>query len=159
MSTVHPDAGVLWFAGLGFRPAVWTPPHRADGVDYPRIVPAPDSDVPFMAKYDALEAHIPASGYAWGTWIPAPQPVTPSAASLAGVVPGTPVTVTPWFPATPLIPGEPEPWFPCCIIETPTFPAPPMPAPVAVEAHSLLLLVSALAFVVVVKRRSLCRTQ
>ena len=146
------DAGIVWFAGLGFRPAVWTPPHRADGVDPARLVPAPDADLPFLAKYDALEAFIPASGYAWGTWIPAPQPATPSAASLAGVVPGTPVHGSPWFPATPLIPGEPEPWFPCCIIETPTFPAPlPPVAPVPVPA-SASLLIAAVAVLFIIRR-------
>lgn len=146
------DAGILWFEGLGFRPAVWAPSHRTDGVDPDRLVVAPDADVPLVGKFDAY-AHIPASGYAWGTWIPAPQPATPSAASLAGVVPGTPVHGTPWFPATPLIPGEPEPWFPCCVIETPTFPdpAPELP-PVPIPASGVLLF-TGLAVLAMLRRR------
>ena len=49
MTTVHPDAGIVWFAWLGFRPAVWTPPHRHDEVDPPRLVPSPDADEPLLA--------------------------------------------------------------------------------------------------------------
>lgn len=67
------DAGLVWFPGLGFRPAVWTPPHRADEVDPPRLVPAPDADVAYIGgKYDAP------AGYAWGTWIPQPAAPAPS---------------------------------------------------------------------------------
>lgn len=66
------DAGIHWFEGLGFRPAVWSS-HRTDGVDPERPVPAPDADVPFIAKYDPF-AHVP--GYVWGTVLPASsQPV------------------------------------------------------------------------------------
>lgn len=66
------DAGIIWFPVLGFRPAVWTPPHRADSVDPARLVPAPDADMPLLAKFDPLDV-VP--GYAWGTWLPAAPPV------------------------------------------------------------------------------------
>lgn len=72
MTTLHPDPGVVWFQNIGFRPAVWSS-HRADGVDPQRLVPAPDADVAYIAKYDPF-AHIP--GYVWGTVLPASsQPV------------------------------------------------------------------------------------
>lgn len=50
------DAGIHWFPGLGFRPAVWSS-HRADHVDPPRLVPAPDADVAYLCgKPGCLDA-------------------------------------------------------------------------------------------------------
>ena len=68
------DVGVQWFHGLGFRPSVWSS-HRADGVDPQRLVPAPDSDTAYIAKYDPF-AHIP--GYVWGTVLPASSQSAPA---------------------------------------------------------------------------------
>ena len=148
------DVGVQWFHGLGFRPAVLTPPHRADEVDYPRLVPAPDSDVPFMAKWEALEPFLPSEGYAWGTWIPAPVTDAPqiTAASLAGPVAGPSV----WHPSTPpqtWWPSEPnEPWFPCCIVREPFEPL-PQPAPVPLEASAPFLIAAVAAFAIIRRRK------
>lgn len=68
------DAGIAWFPGLGFRPAVWSS-HRADEVDPPRLVPAPDANVAYIAKYDPF-AHVP--GYVWGTVLPASSQTVPA---------------------------------------------------------------------------------
>lgn len=137
MATV--DAGVLWFSGLGFRPAVWAPPHRADGVDPDRLVPAPDADVAYLSKWDA-----PAAGYAWGTVLPPVAADAPqiTAASLAGPVPGP----QPWHPTTPT---WPEPWFPgpeypCRCVEVPPVNPGPQPAPVPIEAGSAVFLIAAM---------------
>ncbi len=99
------DAGIVWFHGLGFRPAVLTPPHRADQVDPARLVPAPDADIAYSAKFDPY-AHLA---------------------------------------ATPTLPGEPEPWTPCCIDTTPFEPLPPV-APVPVPASASLLIAAVAAF-------------
>ena len=130
MRTVHPDL-IAWFPMVGFRPAVWTPPHRHDDVDPPRLVPSPDADTPFLAKYDTPADH----GFGFVLW-PDTTPAAPqiTAASLAGVVPG-PLT------AGPLIPG---PWhppvdYPCNCI-TPDNPELPPVAPVPLEASGLFLL-------------------
>lgn len=138
------DAGVQWFVGMGFRPAVWTASHRADEVDPVRLVPAPDSDVPFMAKYDALEAVLPSEGYTWGTWLP--QPATPvaqvTAAGLTANVPATPYSATPpeWDWGTPDWQG------PCCIETGPFEPLPePSSVPLPASAGLLLVVVAALA--------------
>ncbi|MBM3606204.1 MAG: hypothetical protein FJX25_16210 [Alphaproteobacteria bacterium] len=140
MTTVHPDAGIIWFPGLGFRPAVWTPPHRADGVDPDRLIVAPDADTAFIAKYTGPTidpyAHVPDSGYSWGTWLPADAPQI-TAASLAGPAP-QPVTpwqpLTPWWP--PFWPDGPD--SPCCIVQEPDTPLPPI-APVPLPASGILL--------------------
>lgn len=132
MTTITPDPGVIWFAGIGFRPAVWTPPHRADGVDPDRLAPAPDADLAYLAKWEA-----PSDAYVWGTWLP--QPDTPgaqlTAAELAGPIAGTS------FSAGPIIPG---PWYPPvdypCNCITPDSPDLPPVAPVPLEASGLFLL-------------------
>ena len=144
MTTLHPDAGIIWFAGMGFRPAVWTPPHRADGVDYPRLVPAPDADTPMLSKWEA-----PATGYAWGTWIPQPDaPASPqiTAALLAGPAPQPVVSrqpLTPWWP--PFWPDGPD--SPCCIVQEPDTPLPPI-APVPLPASGVLLACAVGLFIV-----------
>lgn len=144
------DAGIAWFPGLGFRPAVWTPPHRADGVDPDRLIVAPDADTAFIAKYTGPTidpyAHVPDSGYSWGTWLPADAPQI-TAASLAGPVAGPhwPVTPTqPWWPS--------EPEWPCCIIDRPFEPLPPV-APVPVPATAGLL-IAAVAVFAIIRRRA-----
>lgn len=145
MTTVQPDPGVIWFNGLGFRPAVWTSPHRADEVDPARLVPAPDADEAYASKYD-LPATLTGKpdGYAWGTWIPgdAAGARQITAASLAGPVTASTVQPSPWWP---LLPTEPE--WPCCIVDRPTYPEPTHPAQVPVEAGAgafLLVAVGAL---------------
>lgn len=140
MATLHHvDAGVVWFHGLGFRPAIWTAPHRRDEVDPPRLVPAPDADVAYAAKYNGpVEI---ASGYeAWPGALPAVAPLT--AAGLASDLPGhgTP------FASGPLIPG---PWFPPvdypCRCITPDGPDMPPVAPVPLPASAGLLLAAVAA--------------
>ena len=139
MSTLHPDAGVLWFAGLGFRPAVWTPPHRADHVDPPRLVPAPDADVAYLGgKYHAPAGH----GFGFVLWPDTPAPVAQlTAAELAGPIPGPAP-----FTAGPLIPG---PWYPPvdypCNCITPDSPDMPPVAPVPVMADAAVMLLTGLA--------------
>ena len=143
MTTVHPDAGIIWFAGLGFRPAVWTPPHRHDGVDPARLVPAPDADVAYLGgKYDDP------TGYAWGTVLLPATPAQPTTAELAGPIAGTS------FPAGPLIPGPwpSEPEWPCCAIREPADPLPPV-APVPVPASASLLIAAVAAFAII-RRKS-----
>ena len=127
------DAGIHWFPGMGYRPAVWTPPHRADGVDQPRLVPAPDADAAYHGKLNPWD-HMPAAGYAWGTWIPAADTAAPqvTAASLAGQAPG--------------------PDYPCQCI-TPDGPELPPIAPVPVSASGLML-VTAIVALVVLRGRS-----
>ena len=122
MTTIHP-APVIWFPMVGFRPAVWTPPHRHDHVDPPRLVPDPDADLPMLAKWDAP------TGYAWGTVIPA---------SLAGPVTASTVQSSPWWPVDPL-----PPVYPCnCITTPPVNPPMPEPSPVPLPASAGLLLVA-----------------
>lgn len=125
MTTLHAPAaievGAIWFPVLGFRPAIWTPPHRADEVDPGRFVPAPDADEPMLAKYDGAIA-----GYAWGTWLPS-VPLGPGAgiASLpvnpGAVVSSAPPIPDPWWTS--------QPTYPCRCIEPPIEPIPPMPVP------------------------------
>lgn len=139
------DAGVQWFHGLGFRPAVLTPPHRADQVDPARIVPAPDADIAYSGKFDPF-GHLASTGYAWGTWLPQPDAPQITAASLAGPVAGP-------FTAGPLIPG---PWpsgpeWPCCIETGPFEPLPPV-APVPVPASASLLIAAVAAFAIIRRR-------
>lgn len=136
------DAGIHWFAGLGYRPAVWTPPHRADGVDPDRLIVAPDADVP-LTKVDPY-AHIPASGYVWGTWIP--QPDAPHIASQAGPVHqvASTIAIPPYWP--------PQPTYPCnCITTPPVNPPLPPVAPVPVPASGVLLIL-AVAVLFIIRR-------
>lgn len=50
------EAGIHWFPGLGFRPAVWSS-HRTDGVDPARLIIAPDADTAYLCgKADCLDA-------------------------------------------------------------------------------------------------------
>lgn len=133
------DAGIHWFPGLGFRPAVWSPPHRADGVDYPRLVPAPDADVP-LAKVDPF-GHIPASGYAWGTWIPAdaaPQIATPSTPVHQTA---STIAIPPYWP--------PQPTYPCRCIVPPVDVPPVAPVPAPASAG---LLIGAVAVLFIIRR-------
>ena len=131
-------------------------PHRADDVDPPRLVPAPDADAPMIAKVPPLNPwdHMPATGYAWGTWIPTADTAAPqiTAASLAGQVPG-PITA-PWHPATPTLPWWPAPGpeYPCHCITPPGPELPPI-APVPVSASGLML-VTAIVALVVLRGRS-----
>ena len=147
------DAGIQWFSGLGFRPAVWTASHRADGVDPQRLAVAPDADVALIGKFDPF-AHIPSEGYAWGTWIPASPAPQITAASLAGPTP-VPVPVygnpqpSPWWPTDPWGPD-----YPCqCITTPPVNPPLPEPAPVPLPASAGLLLV-AIAILFIIRRKS-----
>lgn len=142
MTTLHPDP-VIWFAGLGFRPAVWTPPHRADHVDPPRLVPSPDADEPLLAKYDAPAGH----GFGFVLWLDtAPAAPQITAASLAGPTPG-PAVWHPSTPSQPWWPSEPnQPEWPCCIIIGPEPELPPIaPVPLPASAGLLLVAVAALA--------------
>lgn len=150
---IAPDAaaGVAWFPGLGFRPAVLTPPHRADQVDPARIVPAPDADVAYSGKFDPF-GHLPAAGYAWGTWIPgagpASEPASPGAMLVSAPLnPGAP------FTAGPLIPGPwpSDPEWPCCVIREPDTPLPPV-APVPLPASAGLLIAAVAAFAIIRRR-------
>lgn len=147
MTTVHPDAGIIWFAGLGFRPAVWTPPHRHDEVDPPRLVPSPDSDVAYLGgKYDA-PADTPAGhGFGFVLYPDTAAPAQLTAAELAGTIPGP-------FTAGPLIPGPwpSEPEWPCCVIREPDTPLPPV-APVPVPASASLLIAAVAAFAIIRRR-------
>ncbi|VDS07556.1 hypothetical protein PARHAE_00733 [Paracoccus haematequi] len=138
------DAGIHWFEGLGFRPAVWSPPHRADGVDYPRLIVAPDADVP-LAKVDPY-AHIPASGYAWGTWIPADAAAAPQIASPSTQVQqvASSIAMPPYWP--------PQPSYPCRCI-TPPVDVPPV-APVPVPASGVLLIVALVGLGIIRGRRA-----
>lgn len=157
MTTVHPDAGIVWFAGMGFRPAVWTPPHRADGVDYPRLVPAPDADTPMLSKYDA-----PAFGYAWGTVLTSPPDGQGNHQQLLGkqalTTPYYGHAVTAPFPAGPLIPGSwhPPVDYPCQCV-TPDFP-PVAPVPLEASAVPLPasagLLIAAVVGLFIIRRKS-----
>lgn len=142
---------IHWFPGLGFRPAVWTPPHRADEADPSRLVPAPDADVAYHGKLNPWD-HMPADGYAWGTWIPAVDTAAPqvTAASLAGQMPGP--IAAPWHPATPTLPWWPVPEYPCHCITPPGPELPPI-APVPVSASGLML-VTAIVALVVLRGRS-----
>lgn len=132
-----------WFPGLGFRPAVWTPPHRADGVDPDRLIVAPDADVP-LTKVDPY-AHIPASGYAWGTWIPADAAAAPHIASQAGPVHqvASTIAIPPYWP--------PQPTYPCRCITTPVE-VPPV-APVPAPASGVLLAVALVGLGIIRGRR------
>lgn len=145
---------IHWFPGVGYRPAVWTPPHRADDVDPPRLVPSPDADEPMIAKMPPMDPwdHMPAAGYAWGTWIPAADTAAPqvTAASLAGQTPGP--IAAPWHPATPPLPWWPGHEYPCHCI-TPGGPELPPIAPVPVSASGLML-VTAIVALVVLRGRS-----
>lgn len=144
MATVDP--GVVWFTGLGFRPAVWTPPHRADGVDPDRLIPSPDSDTAYAAKWDAslADSTTDAPGYAWGTWLPSAPAPQITAASLAGPVVGPqPWTLgAPRWPTWPGVLGGSD--YPCQCIVPPVDPVPPL-APVPVAADAALFLLTALA--------------
>lgn len=139
------DAGIHWFPSLGFRPAVWSPPHRADGVDPDRLIVTPDADVP-LTKVDPY-AHIPASGYAWGTWIPSGGSI-PAAEARAAGIPGSELTSAPpipdpWWP--------PQPTYPCrCIM--PPIDVPPV-APVPVPASGVLLIVALVGLGIIRGRR------
>ena len=146
------DAGIVWIGGYGFRPAVWTPPHRADHVDPPRLVPAPDADVAYLGgKYDAPAGH----GFGFVLWPDTGPPASPqiTAASLAGPTPGPPV----WHPSTPSQPWWPSepnwPDYPCnCITEPPLNPPLPEPAPVALPASASLLIAAVAAFAIIRRR-------
>ncbi len=140
MSTLHPiEVGAMWFPGLGFRPAVWTLPHRHDEVDPPRQVPAPDADVAYAAKYDG-PVLVTSGSVDWPGALPAVVPLT--AAGLASDLPGygTPLA------SGPLIPG---PWFPPvdypCRCITPDGPDMPPVAPVPLPASAGLLLAAVAA--------------
>lgn len=131
-----------FFPGQGFRPAIYLNDFIGPRLDCPRLVPAPDADISYSAKFDPF-GHIPATGYAWGTWIPA-SPATLTAADLADP-----------FTAGPLIPG---PWwppvdYPCnCITHPPVNPPLPEPAPVPLPASSICLL-AGLAALALLRRR------
>ncbi|MGN7867756.1 hypothetical protein [Paracoccus sp. 22332] len=146
MTTLHPDP-VIWFAGLGFRPAVWTPPHRADGVDPDRLVPAPDADVAYLAKWEA-PADTLGHGFGFVLW-PA-TPAQPTTAELAGPIAGTS------FTAGPLIPG---PWhppvdYPCQCVTHPLV-NPPLPEPVPLPASAGLLLVAVVGLFILKSRKGI----
>lgn len=150
MATVHMptirDAGVVWFQGLGFRPAVWMPPHRHDHVDPPRLVPAPDADMAYLAKYDAPVLGMDDAGYAWGTVLPTPLSAVgqPGGQAIttghAGILPGTPIHGRPSWPSWPVPQWPTHP--PCHCITVP--PDLPPIAPVPVSAGTASLLIAAL---------------
>lgn len=138
------EAGVVWFTALGFRPAVWTPPHRNDHVDPARLVPAPDADEPY-SKYDlpvTLDAPTEGHGFGFVIWPGDAMQIT--AASLAGIMPG-PIfaSISPGvftlFPPVSI----------CCDKGTPgTVVVPPVdqPAQVDIEASSATLLLAGIGF-------------
>ena len=148
-------AGIHWFPGVGFRPSVWTPPHRDDEVDPPRLIVAPDADVALIAKVPPALAPVEPYGHLgnWGTVLPPVTVAQPSAAELAG-----PVATAPWYPvaaapftAGPLVPG---PWwppvdYPCRCITTPPAPDLPPMAAVPVAASGLMLAAGILVFMLV----------
>lgn len=147
MSDLH------WFPLIGFRPAIYLNDFIGPRLDCPLIVPAPDADLAYSQKFDPF-GHMPASGYAWGTWIPsagaASEPATPGAMLVsAPLSPGAP------FTAGPLIPG---PWwppvdYPCNCITTPPL-NPPLPpvAPVPLPASAALLIAAVAAFAIIRRR-------
>lgn len=139
-----PDtAPIVDLIGLGYRPS-WQP---ADFIgprmDCPMWVAAPDADVAMIGKFDPWAA-IPASGYAWGTWIPASHAPQITAASLAGPTPAPAV----WHPVTPTQPWWPAPGpsYPCHCIVPPVDPLPPVaPVPIPASAGLLIAAVAVLA--------------
>lgn len=143
------DAGVQWFPGLGFRPAVWTASHRADQVDPARIVPAPDADIAYSAKFDPF-GHMPSDGYAWGTWIPS-SPISPSA-SLDAPTQEASHDQSLSFTSGPVPTYEPDWPDICCVIREPADPLPPV-APVPLPA-SASLLIAAVAVLFIIRRKS-----
>lgn len=149
------DAGIHWFPLLGFRPAVWTPPHRADAVDPPRLIVAPDADAAMITKVPPALDPLEPYGHmtSWGTVLPE-MPVAvaqPSAAELAGpvaTVPWHPVAAPPWWPSVPPIwwpTMPPLPDRPCQCIVPPPGPELPPVAPVPIAASGLMLAVAVAA--------------
>lgn len=150
-------AGIHWFPGLGFRPAVWTPPHRADEVDPPRLIVAPDADVALIAKVPPALAPVEPYGHLgnWGTVLSPVTAAQPSAAALAG-----PVATVPWHPVaappSPWWPSVPPIWWPVmppvidrpcpCIVPPPGPELPPVAAvPIAASGLMLAVAVAALS--------------
>lgn len=88
------DAGIAWFQGLGFRPAVLTPPHRADQVDPARLIPAPDADLAWLCGkgpcLDTLKLTYPGGADFYGALAndlsPAAVPLPASASLLIAAV-------------------------------------------------------------------------
>lgn len=142
---------IAWFDDLGFRPVIWTPPHRADGVDPDRMIVAPDADEPMLSKYDPY-GHLPESGYGWGTWIPQPDAPQIAAASLAGpaaATSGTSTGITPTLPWWPIDTGGPS--YPCRCITVPPEVPPVAPVPLPASAG---LLIAAVAGLMIVRGRA-----
>lgn len=102
--------------------------HPADGTIYLAKYTGPTID-PY--------AHVPDSGYSWGTWLPADAPQI-TAALLAG---SAPQPVTPWQPLTPWWPPfwPDGPDSPCCVVVVPGEPPLPPIAPVPLPASGILL--------------------
>lgn len=156
MSTLpHPgviEVGAIWFAGLGFRPAVETPPHRVDHVDPARLVPAPDADAAYHSKYDlpvTLDAADEGHGFGFVAWPSGTPQITAAslAAPAAGPIYGS-LRPSPWWPVDPL-----PPIYPCnCITVPPTQPELPPVAPVPVPATAGLLLL-AIAALFIARRK------
>lgn len=132
------DAGIHWFPGLGFRPAIWTPPHRTDAVDPGRLIVAPDADVP-LTKVDPF-GHLPASGYAWGAWIPADAVAAPQIATQDAPAHqvASSIAIPPYWP--------PQPSYPCRCITVP--PEVPPVAPVPIPASGILLAAAVVALMI-----------
>lgn len=131
---------VQWFQMVGFRPAITTPPHRHDEVDYPRIVPAPDSDIPYSAKYTPplLTPRTPLLDMLFEDIPIASQP-PPTAASLNP--PPPPYWHIPGY--TPIDWYNPPPFIDCCTYVPPPIVTPPLePAPVPLPPTALLLFVA-----------------
>ncbi|MFC3628240.1 hypothetical protein ACFOM8_02135 [Paracoccus angustae] len=97
----------------------------------------PADNTAFLAKYQPTITpydFLP-TGYAWGTVLP-PVTVAQVTPPVTGTVPGP---VTPWHPATPWWPSWPDgPDSPCCIVQEPDTPLPPI-APVPLPASGILL--------------------
>ena len=138
---------VVWFPGIGFRPAIWAS-HRHDDVDPQRPQIAPDADVAYLAKWDGPALTHPLTN---AGWVLDPLPITPHALA-------TPGGIGPTHTAPPLIGG----WLPCCTIGRPDHPGTPgvtqpepLPpiAPVPVPASAGFLIV-ALVMVAAIKRKA-----
>ena len=139
-----------FFPGQGFRPAIYLNDFIGPRLDCPLIVPAPDADIAYSAKFEPF-GHMPASGYAWGTWIPAAAPAATAETVLSAATAGP--AAAPPFSAGPLIPGPwpSEPEWPCCVIREPDAPLPPV-APIPTPASASLLIAAVAAFAIIRRR-------
>ena len=145
MSTVHPPL-IHFFAGMGFRPAIWIT-HRDQYGDRPPLIVG--DDAPLVAKWEAPSDTPAGHGFGFVLWPNTPAPAQLTAAELAQGNIKNPDIAHPHWPAGPLIPG---PWhppvdYPCNCI-TPDSPDMPPVAPVPVPASAGLLIAAVAAFAI-----------